>query len=201
MLQVYNLERADGRLKDISFSLPAGECLPVLGRSGAGKSLLLRALADLDPAGGDVVLDETSRSAVPAPLWRRRVTYMAADAGWWAPRVAAHFEHPPAPSDIADLMLPENVFFRPVQELSSGEQQRLLILRSLAHNPDVLLLDEPTSNLDSMAQKVVENRLLRYLQRGGHLMVVTHDPAQAARLNKKRALRVENSTVRQETVP
>ena len=68
--------------------------MTVRGASGSGKSLFLRALADLDPSTGDVRLDGTARDDMPASDWRRRVTYVAADSGWWTERVGDHFEAP-----------------------------------------------------------------------------------------------------------
>ena len=86
MLSVTDLTRLE--LGPLSFSVEAGECLALRGPSGAGKSLLLRAIADLDPNEGRVSLDGESREDMPAPDWRRRVAYLAAEAGWWADTVA-----------------------------------------------------------------------------------------------------------------
>src|SRR3954451_6859003 len=72
-----------------SFCLKAGECIALQGSSGVGKSLLLRAIADLDPNDGVVKLDGMPREAMPAPLWRKQVTYVAAEPGWWAEYGAA----------------------------------------------------------------------------------------------------------------
>ena len=71
--------------------LDSGQCIAVTGPSGAGKTLLLRAIADLDPAEGEVLLDGVSRDAMAAPDWRARVTYVPAEAGWWEETVRPHF--------------------------------------------------------------------------------------------------------------
>ena len=68
-------------LQPVSFELGAGECVAVRGASGSGKTAMLRALADLDPTDGTVGLDGVDRMAMPAPDWRRRVTYVAAADG------------------------------------------------------------------------------------------------------------------------
>jgi len=75
----------------IDFALRPGECVSIGGKSGAGKSVLLRMVADLDPHEGDALLDGAACSDMPAPKWRRKVTYVAAESGWWDERVEAHF--------------------------------------------------------------------------------------------------------------
>src|SRR5208282_3582871 len=89
MLQVENLSVPG--LAPMSFSLQTGECVAVRGASGAGKTLLLRAIADLDPNSGGVRLDGVDRSVMRAPLWRRRVGYLPAEPGWWTDRIGEHF--------------------------------------------------------------------------------------------------------------
>src|SRR5438067_8610831 len=75
----------------VSFDLADGECIALQGPSGVGKTLLLRAIADLDPNEGSVKLDGILRESMPAPLWREQVTYVAVEPGWWADTVQEHF--------------------------------------------------------------------------------------------------------------
>src|ERR1700687_3706792 len=89
ILQVRNFRTSI--LKPASFSLSAGEALAVRGPSGAGKTLLLRAVADLDPNEGLVTLNGRERSTIAGPAWRRLGGYVPADPGWWAATVRAHF--------------------------------------------------------------------------------------------------------------
>src|ERR1700751_1061926 len=89
LLQVRDL-RTD-ILKPVSFSLATGECIAVKGPSGAGKTLLLRAITDLDPNQGVVRLEGRDRSSIPGPGWRRLVGYVPAEPGWWAKTVGEHF--------------------------------------------------------------------------------------------------------------
>ncbi|MDX1607351.1 MAG: ATP-binding cassette domain-containing protein [Candidatus Competibacterales bacterium] len=174
-------------LQPVTLTLAGGECIAIGGPSGAGKSLLLRAIADLDPNAGEVSLDEQARAALPAPEWRRRVIYVAADPGWWADDVAAHFpDRAVAGPLLTALGLPPGALDWPVERLSSGERQRLGLARALARGPRVLLLDEPTAQLDPAATERVEDLLRQHLAAGLGLMLVTHDAAQAARLAQRR---------------
>ena len=171
------------RLNCPHFLLNAGEIVSVSGESGSGKSVFLRAIADLDPNVGEVSLEGESRDALSAPVWRRKVSYLAADSGWWHEEVAAHFaDLPAARAWLPRLRLKENLLEREVQRLSGGERQRLALLRALLLSPKVLLLDEPTSALDPEAVKAVEQVLLDYCKQGRAVLMITHDPAQAARL-------------------
>lgn len=94
-MKIRGLRRAG--LEPFDFDLADGECVAVRGPSGAGKTILLRAIADLDPNHGSVSLDGSARESIPAPQWRRSVCYLAAEAGWWADAVAAHFPDREAP--------------------------------------------------------------------------------------------------------
>ncbi len=181
-LSVSHLVRP-GLIGPVTFSVGPGAALAITGPSGSGKTLLLRALADLDPSDGDVTLNGTPRGRVSAPHWRRRVVYVAPQSGWWSERVGEHFADARAAAPIlAALLLPEGALDWPVARLSTGERQRLALARALVLKPDVLLLDEPTSGLDGVAAAAVETLLQGELARGGAIVLVTHDLAQAGRL-------------------
>ena len=166
--------------------LAPGACLAITGPSGAGKSLFLRMIADLDPHDGEAWLDGAARSAMPAPAWRRRVAYAAAEPGWWEDRVGAHFAA--APTDLLLAMgLPTDILTRPVALCSTGERQRLALARTLCGDPAALLLDEPTGALDAAGVAAVEALLQTRLRDGVAAVLVTHDPAQAARLGTQHA--------------
>ncbi|WP_167858711.1 ABC transporter ATP-binding protein [Methylobacterium nonmethylotrophicum] len=183
MLRIESLRR--DRFGPFDLALAPGEVCAVTGPSGSGKSVFLRMIADLDPSEGRVSLDEIDRDAVPAPLWRRRVTYLAAEPGWWAETVAEHFSAD-APASLAReraaLRLPEDVFGWPVARLSTGERQRLALLRALAGGPKVLLLDEPTASLDPVSVRGAEAVIQERRAAGLIVLLVSHDPAQVARL-------------------
>ncbi len=166
-----------------SLEVAGGECVAVMGRSGAGKSLLLRAIADLDPNDGDVSLDGRSRADMSACEWRRQVMLVPAESGWWADVVGAHFlAERPADGVITALGLPPGVLDWTVARLSTGERHRLAIARALCFEPRAMLLDEPTASLDAAATERVEAVLRARLADGACLLLVTHDREQAARL-------------------
>ena len=180
VLRVESLRRAG--LGPISLAIGDGECLAVTGPSGAGKSLLLRAIADLDPNDGAVFANAGERARIPAPAWRRVVACVPAEPGWWGDVVRDHFD-PPFPVALVQSMgLGREVFDAPVARLSTGERQRLALARCLARSPEVLLLDEPTAALDERSKLEAEAVLKARLEAGASLLLVTHDPAQVARL-------------------
>lgn len=169
-----------------SLAVAAGECIAVAGPSGSGKSLLLRMIADLDPNEGDVALDGRDRRTFTPPAWRRRVVYSAAEPGWWHDTAAPHFP-PGAGLDAACGLMPRlglapALLESPIVRLSTGERQRLALIRALALDPPVLLLDEPTGALDQDSTALMEALLRERLAAGTTILIVTHSPEQAARL-------------------
>jgi len=181
MLAVNNLRRPG--LAPASLAIADGECLALTGPSGAGKTLLLRAIVDLDPNEGDVTAAGAVRAKVAAPAWRRMVAYVPAEPGWWAETVADHFAAPEAARALLVAMgLPEAALGWPVARLSTGERQRLALARALVDDPPTLLLDEPTAALDAEATQAVEDVLRHRLDAGASILLVTHDAAQERRL-------------------
>ncbi len=185
MLKIRNLTRPG--LMPVNLDLAKGECVALGGPSGSGKSILLRAIADIDPNQGDVSLEGQARHQMPAPAWRKHVCYVPAEAGWWADRVAGHFPDPDiARPLIGRLGLSPEALDWEITRLSTGEKQRLALARALLVAPKVMLLDEPTSGLDPETSLKVENMLHERLQDGAAMVIVTHDAAQAERMAKRR---------------
>ena len=185
MLRIEHLQ-IDG-LPVFSFEVADGECLAVEGPSGSGKTRLLRAIADLDAASGHVFLDGAERGEMPANAWRKLVRYVAAEPGWWSdtPRDAL-----PADADtdgrlnrlLASLDLSPHTLDAPLAHLSTGERQRLALVRALLDEPKVLLLDEPTAALDATSAALVEECIRFRLLAGGCVILTSHDAAQVERL-------------------
>jgi ABC-type iron transport system FetAB ATPase subunit len=166
----------------VDLHVARGECVALSGPSGAGKSLLLKSIADLVPHGGEVFLNEKPCYALSPPQWRRKVGLLPAESQWWVEQVGPHFET--QPDDSTDwLGLGPEVMTWEVERLSSGERQRLALLRLLANRPQVLLLDEPTANLDPANIERVEALLSKLGSEQGMAMVwVSHDAAQIERV-------------------
>ncbi|MEZ5649409.1 MAG: ATP-binding cassette domain-containing protein [Burkholderiaceae bacterium] len=187
MLELHGLRALN--LKPVDLSVAAGQCLAIMGDSGSGKSLLLRAIADLDPHDGDAAVDGRWCRSMPATEWRRMVSYVPAESGWWAERVREHFAaDADLPSMLASLRLKAALAESAVTQLSTGERQRLALLRALRPGVRVMLLDEPTSGLDEGSTAAVEAWLGKVLARGLCVLLVTHSAAQAARMAVRRVL-------------
>ncbi len=151
-------------------------------------------VADLDPNHGEVSLNGASRSGMAANLWRRRIPYVTAESGWWAQNVHDHFagDQLSRARTLAErLGVAAAPFDGPVDRLSTGERQRLALVRALILDSPALLLDEPTGPLDPVSVEKVEAVLLERAAAGAAIILVSHDPAQGARLNARRLRMVE----------
>lgn len=184
MLEISNLRSA--LIGPVSLVVEPGECVAIQGRSGAGKSLLLRAIADLDPNEGAVFLEEEAREKMDAHRWRSRVALLPAESGWWSDRVGDHFDDGPRTDTLLHAVGLGDARDWGVDRLSTGERQRLALARALVSSPAVLLLDEPTAALDSASIASVEAILTDELARGAAMILVTHDPEQATRFATRR---------------
>ncbi len=178
-------------LQNINFSVTTGEILAVTGPSGAGKSTLLRLLNRLEePTSGNIRLDgEDTRVLPPAELRRRIGLVMqhpylfpgtvAGNIAFGPGQQGVHLAAKAMQSMLEEVGLP-GFASRDAATLSGGEAQRVSILRTLANQPELLLLDEPTSALDAANRQSVEDLILRLIrERGLTCIWVTHSPDQA----------------------
>ena len=189
-------------LHDVSFSVHAGEYVAIMGPSGSGKTTLLGILGCLDrPTTGSYYLDgqeisgldETRRARVRG----RRVGFVF-QAYNLLPRTSAYenvelplvYAGVPAKdrrarvlAALAEVGLAKRVDHHPTQ-LSGGEQQRVAIARALVVEPSVLLLDEPTGNLDSVSAEEVMGILQQVNAAGATLVMVTHSMEVAERTQR-----------------
>ncbi|MCY4301496.1 MAG: ATP-binding cassette domain-containing protein [Aestuariivita sp.] len=178
-------------LQSVNLSVRAGRRTIVIGPNGAGKSLLLRLLHGLIPmTTGDIYWkgQRFSRDAQSAqamvfqrPVLLRRsvlanLKFALKVCGFVGPERARRVQDALRISGLMD------VANRPARVLSGGEQQRLAIARALVCAPELLLLDEPTANLDPAATSYIETLIDMASGRGITVVMVTHDQGQARRL-------------------
>ncbi len=184
-------------LEDFSFTAKSGEVIGLLGPSGCGKSTLLRLAAGIDcPDKGAIFLDDTEISGpnVYVPPERRGIGLVFQDYALFPHLDALHnvmFGLKGLPRReamaIADAALSRvglDTRMRAMpHELSGGEQQRVALARALVPRPQVLLMDEPFSNLDRRMRDFVREETLALLREtGATALIVTHDPEEAMRL-------------------
>ena len=180
LLQINRLRRL--MVGPLSLSVDEGDCLCISGASGSGKSLLLRAIADLDAHEGQMMLQGVPSVAIEPATWRTRIGFLPPESSWWLPLVKNHFPDSVA-VPLQQLGLSDDILEQPVARLSSGERQRLALLRLLANRPQVLLLDEPTANLDPENTRRVETVVTEYRRAHKAAVIwVSHDVGQVARI-------------------
>lgn len=174
-----------------SLDLCHGRPTIVMGPNGAGKSLLIRLLHGLiDPTGGEILYGGQTMT----PDIRRRQAMVFQRPVILRRSVRANVEYAMAAHGIGgserrkrvDELLQMGELAEKARQfartLSSGEQQRLALLRAIAPFPDLLFLDEPTSSLDPSATQLIEPLICRAAERGTKIVMITHDVGQARRL-------------------
>jgi cell division transport system ATP-binding protein len=198
-------------LKDVSFSLEAGELAFLTGRSGAGKSTLLKLIPAIErPSAGSVVVNgqnvaSLKRAAIP--YLRRNIGLVFQDQkllydrsvydnvmlplafSAHAPKEAARRAR--AALDKVGLLQREKA--NPIQ-LSGGEQQRVAIARAVVNRPAILVADEPTANLDAEAAARILEIFVAFHQVGVTVLIATHDRTLVERYGK-RVLRLEDGRI------
>ncbi len=213
---VQNGARRVDILKGISFSIPAGQFVAIVGASGSGKSTLLGLLAGLDsPSSGEIWLDGV-------PIHNLAEAQLAAVRGRKIGFVFQSYQLIPTLTALENVLLPhelnaegnglqksrqllqsvglgERMDHYPVQ-LSGGEQQRVAIARAFVVDPPIIMADEPTGNLDSTNGRMILDLLLEHNQRAGTtLVLVTHDPEVANKADRKIVLR--DGQIVEDTLP
>ena len=189
-------------LRDVSFSIEAGELAFLTGRSGAGKSTLLKLIPAIErPSSGSVIVNGQNVGALKRaaiPYLRRNLGLVFQDQkllydrsvydnvmlplsfSAHAPREAARRAR--AALDKVGLLAREKA--NPVQ-LSGGEQQRLAIARAVVNRPAVLVADEPTANLDAESAARVLDIFVAFNQVGVTVLIASHDQALVERYGKR----------------
>ena len=194
--------------RDISFDLFAGDRLAVVGPSGTGKSLLLRALAGLDPIqSGQVTFQGQPLPALNMPQYRSQVIYLHQQTALLEGTVESNLQHvyqlaihrqknydrSKVLAFLACLGRSARFLERSVEQLSGGERQIVACLRSLQLSPTILLLDEPTASLDNDATEQLETLIDQWQDGSKACIWTSHDPAQLERVTTRQlALSLKN---------
>jgi putative ABC transport system ATP-binding protein len=207
MIEVKNITKTYGKkkqlfeaLKDVSFSIPNGASVAIVGKSGSGKSTLMHAISGLDkPQHGKVLID--GRDILKMKT-RRVDAFRSQKIGFifqsfFVQANESCFDNVSLPLEIADVPkakrrrlvedalkqveLEDKIKSR-ARDLSGGQKQRLAIARAIVNKPAILFADEPTGNLDSVTGAKIEELLFSYNRRRGvTLIIVTHDLELAAK--------------------
>ena len=206
MIEISNVsktyETGNKAIKDVSLTIDDGEFVFVVGRSGSGKSTLMKLLLkELEPTRGRIVVNDMDLGKMPRryiPKYRRRLGVVFQDFRLLKDRTV--FENVAfaqrvigVPPRVIRETVPEMLrlvglsskYKAYPRQLSGGEQQRVAIARALINDPEVLLADEPTGNLDSFNTHEIMRLLEEINQRGTTVIVVTHSQEMVDEMNKR----------------
>lgn len=179
-------------LRDISYEFEKGKMYCIIGKSGAGKTTLLSLLSGLAaPTSGDIVYDGKSISKIDKYTFRSKYIGVVFQSFNLITKYTA-LENVVLSMDVANyktkskraraLQLLESVGLdedeanRRVLKLSGGQQQRVAIARALSYDPDIILADEPTGNLDRDTQKEIMDIFRELVDQGKCVILVSHSP-------------------------
>jgi tungstate transport system ATP-binding protein len=171
-------------LSGIDLRISTGERIAVIGGNGSGKSTLLRLLHGLlKPAAGSVLRDGRARQAMlfQRPYLMRASAMNNVALGLWIGGMRWRQAKEQALLALGRVGLGASAF-RNARALSGGQQQRLALARAWSLRPDVLFLDEPTSNLDPHGKREVESLMAEFAEGGMTLVFASHNLGQVKRL-------------------
>lgn len=221
MIEVRNISKTYGKkknsfqaLKNVSFKIPKGASVAIIGKSGSGKSTLIHAMSGLDaPEEGEVLIDGVNiLSMKQKDIDKFRSKKMGfIFQSFFVQGNETCFENVSLPLEIAE----EPIFRRkeiienalkavgledkiktPARDLSGGQKQRLAIARAIANSPEIIFADEPTGNLDSITSAKIEKMLFEYNKNSrATLLIVTHDEELAEKCDIR--IRIKDGKVEQ----
>ncbi|EDP3188013.1 ATP-binding cassette domain-containing protein [Campylobacter jejuni] len=194
LIQIKNLSKKFGKVKaldNINLNIYKGEWLAIMGPSGSGKSTLLNILSLMDdPSSGKYILDNEDLEQINEEqkiTLRREKIGLIFQQFHLIPYLSAlenvmlsQYYHSSVDKEDAKAVLEKvglshRLSHLPSQ-LSGGEQQRVCIARALINNPEILLADEPTGNLDEANEKIVLETLQKLKNEGKTIVLITHNP-------------------------
>ncbi|EAK7964854.1 ABC transporter ATP-binding protein [Campylobacter jejuni] len=194
LIKINNLNKEFGKVKalnNINLSVYEGEWLAIMGPSGSGKSTLLNILSLMDtPSSGEYILDNENLEQMDEEqkiTLRREKIGLVFQQFHLIPYLNAlenvmlsQYYHSSVNEEDAKMVLEKvglshRLTHLPSQ-LSGGEQQRVCIARALINNPELLLADEPTGNLDEANEQIVLQTLQKLKNEGKTIVLITHNP-------------------------
>ncbi|EGC0913217.1 ABC transporter ATP-binding protein [Campylobacter coli] len=194
LIQIKNLSKEFGKVKaldNINLNIYKGEWLAIMGPSGSGKSTLLNILSLMDdPSSGKYILDNKDLEQIneeqKITLRREKIglifqqfhliPYLSAlENVMLSQYYHSSVDEEDAKAVLEKVGLSHRLSHLPSQ-LSGGEQQRVCIARALINNPEILLADEPTGNLDEANEKIVLETLQKLKNEGKTIVLITHNP-------------------------
>jgi ABC-2 type transport system ATP-binding protein len=185
---------------DVTFEVNAGEVFGLLGPNGAGKTTTLRMLGGLiPPTAGEVLVDGVAIDPTTGPRLRARIGFLTETPGLWeqltvADNIAVYarlFGMPEVKTAVERSLRRFELWDRRGDRaalLSKGMKKKLALARALVHDPDVVLLDEPTANLDPQTSRDVRDLLIDLRGRGRAIVVSTHNLDEIERVADRVAL-------------
>ena len=185
-------------LGDISFEVQQGESITIIGPSGSGKSTILKLASSLiSPTGGTIFFHGRPIESYAPTEYRQRVAYCFQQPYLFGQTVRGNLAFPftmrgravdeTRIKDLFDLFhMDLQLLEKSNTELSGGEMQRICLIRSVLFAPEVLLLDEVTSALDTENTEWVEQGLMQLHKEGLTLLQVTHNLEQSLRMGQRR---------------
>ncbi len=207
MIEVKNVTKTYGKkqnafqaLKDVSFTIPDGASVAILGKSGSGKSTLMHAMSGLDrPERGQVIIDGedilTLKQKAVDRFRAEKIGFIF--QSFFVQGNESVYDNVSLPLEIAGMSVAKrkarvkaaleavdlvDKIKNKAKNLSGGQKQRLAVARAIANEPRIIFADEPTGNLDSVTGEKVEKMLFGYNKdQGVTLIIVTHDPDLAAK--------------------
>jgi phospholipid/cholesterol/gamma-HCH transport system ATP-binding protein len=222
MIEIFKLQKAFGNqvvLRDISLSVPQGQTLAILGRSGSGKSVLLKCIVGLiHPDSGSIEIDGVEVVGLaPQPLntLRRRIGYVFQNAALYdsmtvQENLAFHLNRQGRlPADQGEKIIREKLRFVGMEEaihkypaeLSGGMQKRAGLARALVLSPEIMLYDEPTTGLDPITGAEIDELIIRLKrERGVTAISITHNLESASRTADRIAVLHAGAIVEQGTL-
>jgi heme exporter protein A len=196
-------------VRGVDFSLCAGEFLTLFGPNGAGKSTLLRLLAgSIRPTAGEVRIGGTALDYGEAD-WRRRIGVLSHQSYLYGQLTAVEnlrlyarlYNLPDREARVAEMLAEVGLTERGsdlVRSFSRGMQQRLALARTLLHDPEIVLLDEPYTGLDAHAAGMLRGVLARLKDGRRTVVLVTHNLSQGLEMADRVAVQVAGRWVSDE---